>query len=158
MKLIEYLNLFSLLWPHFTWERDEAKDKVRELQTIIIEDDHKSYTLIQEALHQAEINCFFAHAWNAESALDIMETNKRQVCLIILDIMLPGMDGGEFLSTIADDNNYCPVPVVLVTSADEDQIHQTTGELNGIFATIRKPFSYLQLAKILQQINLAWPL
>jgi CheY-like chemotaxis protein len=57
---------------------------------------------------------------NAEFALDYMRSQPRP-SLIILDLMLPGMDGFEFIEALHDHASWRGIPIVVVTAKDLTQ-------------------------------------
>ena len=76
------------------------------------------------------------------SCWEALETEKPD--LIILDVMLPGMDGMELLSNIKASSDYKDIPVILVTAKGQeyDRIH---GLELGADDYIVKPFSVMEM-------------
>ena len=58
-----------------------------------------------------------ANGWEGLLALD-----DRRVDLILLDLMMPGMDGRTFLRILRNDQRYGHLPVILVTALDEGDL------------------------------------
>ena len=76
------------------------------------------------------------------SAWDTLQTEQPD--LIILDVMLPEMDGMELLSKLKASDNYKDIPVILVTAKGQeyDRIH---GLELGADDYIVKPFSVMEM-------------
>lgn len=100
---------------------------------LIIEDDLSIAELQKDYLEVAgfEVNVYN----NGLEGLKAFQDNK--VDLLILDIMLPGMDGLEILRNLKDDKD---VPVLLV-SAKKEEIDKIKGLSSGADDYITKPFS-----------------
>ncbi|AFQ43631.1 response regulator transcription factor [Desulfosporosinus meridiei] len=100
---------------------------------LIIEDDLSIAELQKDYLEVAgfEVNVYN----NGIEGLKAFQDNK--VDLLILDIMLPGMDGLEILRNLKDDKD---VPVLLV-SAKKEEIDKIKGLSSGADDYITKPFS-----------------
>ena len=64
--------------------------------------------------------------------------------LILLDIMMPGMDGMEALRTLKNDQRTGPVPVIMLT-AKSGEVDKVTGLDLGADDYITKPFGLLEL-------------
>ncbi|MGZ6142498.1 MAG: response regulator [Myxococcales bacterium] len=66
--------------------------------------------------------------------------------VILLDMTMPVMTGFEFLDLQKEDPRIRAIPVVAVT------IHARVGDLQGVFAVVRKPFELEQLLGVLKQV------
>lgn len=78
-----------------------------------------------------------------ESGTELFERIKEELPdLVLLDIMLPGMDGMEILEILKKD--YNDLPVIMVT-AKSDQIDKIKGLDNGADDYIAKPFDIMEL-------------
>ena len=75
---------------------------------------------------------------NAKDALEIL--NKEAVQLIILDVMMPRMDGFELCKIIKSDFEHSHIPVILLTAKNTIQ-SKVEGLEIGADAYIEKPFS-----------------
>ena len=73
-----------------------------------------------------------------ESALDLAQT--RQPALIILDLMLPGLDGLDVCKVLKNNNKTCHIPVIMLTAKSEESDIVAGLEL-GADDYITKPFS-----------------
>src|SRR6185295_890141 len=77
-----------------------------------------------------------ATAFNGREGLDRLREIGRP-CLILLDVMMPVMSGGEFLAALRQDHAFASVPVVIV-SAWTNESAQLRAESQGF---VKKPIS-----------------
>lgn len=105
-------------------------------KTILIVDDEEH---ILELLSYNLDNNGFAviQADTGEKALEILE--KQTVNLVLLDIMLPGMDGIAILKSIRSNTKIKRMPIILLT-AKNDEIDTVLGLEMGADDYISKPF------------------
>lgn len=79
------------------------------------------------------------------AALELIEAHRAELGLVILDVMMPRMDGFGVLAAIRASDQGTPLPVMMLTARTED-----TDELHGLEAGaddyVAKPFSPLVLA------------
>lgn len=106
---------------------------------LIIDDDTELCTLIKKCTAQEGLEADVAHT--GKSGLSKIENQKDIYCLIILDLMLPGMNGFQVLSEIRKSSM---VPVLMLT-AKGDEIDKVTGLRLGADDYITKPFSINEL-------------
>jgi CheY-like chemotaxis protein len=113
---------------------DEGKNGRKKI--LIVEDDATTASIISFVLKKH--NYYVNSTLNAEDGLKM--TLKEKPDLIILDIMLPGMDGFQLLSILKENEETAHIPVVLVSSlAGEHDILK--GLEIGAEDYILKPFS-----------------
>jgi len=85
---------------------------------ILVVDDDKNTRLLLKAVLQAE-NYTVLTAENGRAALDVME--QEHIDLVVLDIMMPQMDGYEFTRTLREGRNNLPVLMVSAKQLPEDK-------------------------------------
>lgn len=84
-------------------------------------------------------------AWKAETGEDALAClEKRNIDLVLLDLMLPGMDGLEVLKRIREDKRYRRLPVIMLT-AKSDEISKVIGLELGADDYLGKPFGVHEL-------------
>ncbi len=108
-----------------------------ETQRILLVDDNPEniHILVENLETQYEVIC----ANNGEKALDIASSDNRPD-LILLDIMMPGMDGYEVCSRLKADADTWDIPVIFVTALGQEA-DETKGLELGAVDFITKPFS-----------------
>ncbi len=77
-------------------------------------------------------------AFDGMHALEMVKEEKPH--LILLDIMLPGMDGLEVCRTLKQDSNYNTIPIIMLTAKGEE-FDTVLGLEMGADDYIKKPFS-----------------
>jgi DNA-binding response OmpR family regulator len=84
---------------------------------LIVDDDKNTRRLYQAVLENEGYQVFPAE--NGNDALNIME--REHIDLVIVDIMMPGMDGYEFTKTIRETKNSLPILMVSAKQLPEDK-------------------------------------
>jgi len=107
---------------------------------LIIEDDKHISKLVKYNLEKAGYGCTVAD--DGEEALDIL--SKEQPDLIILDIMLPKMDGFELCRVIKQDVKRRNIPIIMLTAKGEE-VDRIVGLELGADDYVVKPFSPREL-------------
>ena len=85
-------------------------------------------------------------AEDGRSGLEVLEKRKDDIVLVILDIVMPGMDGFEVLNYMNNNNWIEDIPVILISSEDSNQYIRRAYEM-GVSDYISRPFD----AKIVYQ-------
>ncbi|MBD3426816.1 MAG: response regulator [Candidatus Omnitrophica bacterium] len=107
---------------------------------LIIEDDKDIAKLVKYNLEKAGFEC--AVSSTGENALEVLDRNP--VDLILLDIMLPQIDGLEVCRRIKQDEKLSNIPVVMLTAKGEE-VDRVVGFELGADDYIVKPFSPREL-------------
>ncbi len=106
-------------------------DKVKVL---VVDDESRMRKLVHDFLSKS--NYEVVEAADGEEAIDIFYENK-DISLIILDVMMPKMDGWEVCKQIRKDSN---VPIIMLTAKSEER-DELQGFECGADEYISKPFS-----------------
>lgn len=85
---------------------------------ILVVDDDKNTRLLLKAVLQAENYTVFT-AENGENALEVMD--QEHIDLVVLDIMMPKMDGYTFTKTLRETNNNLPILMISAKQLPEDK-------------------------------------
>ncbi len=105
---------------------------------LVIEDDLDIAQLLK--IHLAELSCAVKLAMDGVAGLAQAEANQYD--LIILDIMLPGMDGLEVCRRLRAKTNYTPILMLTSKSTELDRV---LGLEMGADDYLTKPFSIMEL-------------
>ncbi len=104
-------------------------------KTILIVDDEEAIrTMVRRFLEKASFNVIEAE--NGKKALEIFK-NRKDIELVLLDLMMPEMNGYEVCKEIRKDSN---VPIVILTAKDTE-VDELKGFSIGADEYITKPFS-----------------
>ena len=123
---------------------------MKNKETILVVDDTETnIDLLVELLDEKyEILV----ALDGESALDLLEEQK--IDLILLDIMMPNMDGYEVCKRVKNNEKIKNIPVIFITAKTDEASIEKAYEIGGI-DYIAKPFKVKELfARIATQLKL----
>ena len=102
---------------------------------LIVDDEERMRKLIKDFLKQKGYPTI--EASDGEEALRMFEENKSKIKLILLDVMMPKLDGWSVLRQIRQESK---VPIIMLTARGEEQDELFGFEL-GVDEYISKPFS-----------------
>ena len=118
---------------------------------LIVDDEARMRKLIKDFLTKNDYKTL--EAGDGEEAIDVFEENKDKISLILLDVMMPKLDGWSVLRKIRTESG---VPVIMLTARGEEQDELFGFEL-GVDEYISKPFSpkilVARIEAILKRIN-----
>ena len=107
-----------------------------DLTILVVDDESRMRKLIKDFLVQKKFNILEAE--DGEKALKVYNENKDKINLILLDVMMPKLDGWSVLRQIRQENTL--LPIVMLTARSEEQDELFGFEL-GVDEYITKPFS-----------------
>ncbi|OKH20953.1 DNA-binding response regulator [Hydrococcus rivularis NIES-593] len=110
------------------------------MNILIVEDEVEIAQLIQQTLERESFSCRLAN--NGLEALEIFQ--QQQPDLIILDLMLPGLDGLEVCTRIRQKPSKKD-PYILMLTAKGEEIDRVIGLSTGADDYLVKPFSPREL-------------
>ena len=102
---------------------------------LVVDDEARMRKLIKDFLVAKGFQILEAE--DGEKALEVFETNKSKIDLILLDVMMPKLDGWSVLRQIRQESK---VPIIMLTARGEEQDELFGFEL-GVDEYISKPFS-----------------
>ena len=102
---------------------------------LVVDDEQRMRKLIKDFLKAKGYSILEAE--DGEKALEIFEENKNKITLILLDVMMPKLDGWSVLRQIRQASK---VPIIMLTARGEEQDELFGFEL-GVDEYIAKPFS-----------------
>ena len=106
------------------------------LTVLVVDDEARMRKLIKDFLIKDGFKILEAE--DGEKALEVYDKNKNDISLILLDVMMPKIDGWTVLKFIREDNKK--IPIVMLTARAEEQDELLGFEL-GVDEYITKPFS-----------------
>lgn len=107
---------------------------------LVVEDDQNLAKLLEYNLERAGYKCHLSGT--GEDAL--LQLSRKSFDLVLLDIMLPGIDGFEVCRKIRRNQRYRDLPIIMLTARGEE-IDRILGFELGIDDYVVKPFSPREL-------------
>lgn len=107
---------------------------MEKLKILVVDDETRMRKLVKDFLTKQDFEVL--EAGNGEEAVEIF-FEKKDIALIILDVMMPRMDGWEACREI---RRYSQVPIIMLT-AKSDEKDELLGFELGVDEYISKPFS-----------------
>ena len=118
-----------------------------EKTRILVVDDEKEIADLLE-IYLISDGYEVLKAYNGEEGLEIL--NREQVDLLLLDVMMPGIDGLEMCRKVREDKN---IPIIIV-SAKTQELDKILGLSTGADDYVSKPFNPLELmARVKSQLR-----
>jgi CheY-like chemotaxis protein len=109
---------------------------------LLIDDDEDLHDSIADLLRQR--GYAVATAEDGREALAIM-ARTRMPCIVLLDLVMPGMDGWKFLAVVQGDPALATIPVVIASA------HAATHAPTGIAGFLHKPFDLAELLRVVAE-------
>ena len=130
--------------------------KVTCKSIMLVEDDQVDTMTVRRALKELHVMNPLQHVENGEEALNFLRNpaNPRP-CLILLDLNMPIMGGIEFLQIAKKDESLKGIPVVVLTTSEEQEDKVESFQL-GVAGYMRKPVDYPQFVETIRTIDAYW--
>ena len=115
---------------------------------LVVDDDADHCEVLGRILERAGHHTFCAdNGWEALVTLD-----RSNIDLIVLDLMMPGMDGPTFLSILRNDRRHHDIPVIVLTALHDTALAARARRL-GVNAVI--PKTRISFTDILEDVEQA---
>jgi two-component system, chemotaxis family, response regulator Rcp1 len=127
---------------------------------LLVEDNKDDVELTLEALKDSRVRMEVNVVSDGRSAMTFLRgegeySHKPRPDLILLDLNLPLMDGREVLEEIRKDPNLTDIPVVVLTTSEDEGDILKAYQLHAN-CYISKPVDFLQFTEIIKQIEGFW--
>lgn len=128
---------------------------------LLVEDNPDDVTLTLRALKSHNITNDVIVAQDGVEAIDYLFGTKSRPAptdlpaVVLLDLKLPRINGMEVLQRIRSDERTRLLPVVILTSSDEER-DVLDGYSLGANSYVRKPVDFVEFTKAAQQLGLYW--
>ena len=127
---------------------------------LLIEDNPDDVSLTLRALKKNHILNDVTVAYDGAEALEYLfkedeGVGRTSYGLVLLDLKLPKIDGLEVLRQLRADKRTKLLPVVILTSSDEEQDRFNGYDL-GANSYVRKPVDFNQFIEAVRQLGLYW--
>lgn len=131
----------------------------RMLNVLLVEDDEVDVMNVRRAFKKNNIcNPLFV-AGNGLEALEMLRTEQlpKDRRLVLLDLNMPRMNGIEFLRELRSDAELKSVPVVVLTTSDDERDRVEAYNLN-VAGYILKPVTLTNFVEAMATLNKYWSL
>ena len=125
-KLESYLEKYS----------EKRNDVMRQKHILVVEDNELNREMLvdilsdQYVIHEAE---------NGQAALDFLNHSREEIALILLDMMMPVMDGYTFMKKIKAVPEHSVIPVIVMTQGDSEE-DEVNALAHGATDFVPKPY------------------
>jgi len=114
---------------------------------LVIDDSNTNLVLLESLLERHGYNVF-----SALSAMEGLETMKENMPdLIYLDLVMPEIDGLEFMKIIRSHHKWESIPVVMLSAVTDEDIITRSKEL-GVIEYITKPLNIHRIVDLTKNI------
>lgn len=135
----------------------------QSLEILLVEDNPDDIELAMHALRKNKLVNHIEVVRDGEEALAFLFAEGKYAHrqkndtprLVLLDLKLPKVDGLEVLRRIKSDSHLCTVPVVVMTSSDEERDIIESYKL-GVNSYIRKPVDFDDFVDVINQLGFYW--
>lgn len=134
-----------------------------EIEILLVEDNMGDAELTIRALKRRKLANRLVHLENGADALDYIfaegiysERNMENIPrVILLDLNMPKVGGLEVLRRLKADDRTNEIPVIVLTSSNEDPDIKTCYKL-GVNSYVVKPVDFDSFAKVVGQLGMYW--
>ena len=113
---------------------------------LIVDDEQDIVETLKFILEAQGYTCFCAY--NGEDGLN--KAKEIMPDLIILDVMMPKINGYKISRLLKYDNKYKDIPIIMVTARSQEQ-DKLIGEETGVNEYISKPFELEEILAIVKK-------
>ena len=135
-----------------------------EKDILLVEDDTRDVELTLTALEEYNLANRVVVAQDGAEALDYLYRREayadrpaNQPVIVLLDLQMPKVDGLEVLRQVKRDPALKTIPIVVLTSSDQDQDIVENYDL-GVNAYVVKPVAFAKFVEAVKQLCLFWVL
>jgi CheY-like chemotaxis protein len=129
---------------------------------LLVEDDHRDVELSMTALEEHKLANEVVVARDGQQALDYLYCHvdfenriKENPAVILLDLKLPKINGLEILQQIRSDERLKMIPVVVLTSSQEEKDMVRSYAL-GVNAYVVKPVDFHEFINAVKELGVFW--
>lgn len=130
--------------------------KITNTPILLVEDDQVDIMTVMRAMKEIHVTNPVVNLENGEEALKYLRDPKNaKPCIILLDLNMPIMNGIEFLQVAKHDALLKRIPVVVLTTSEEQQDKVNSFDL-GVAGYMAKPVDYRQFVEVMRTIDAYW--
>ena len=133
------------------------------MNILLVEDDEVDVMNVQRAFKKNNITNPLFFASNGLEALSILRGSNAETFIpperriILLDLNMPKMNGIEFLRVLRADDQLQSIPVIVLTTSNEDKDKVEAYKLN-VAGYILKPVTFSNFVETVATMNKYWSL
>lgn len=116
------------------------------VKILIVDDEVQNRELIEVILHKEAYELFFAS--NGEEAVEILK--KETIDLLLLDLLMPKMDGFSTLKKLQEQN--IKQPKVIIITALGDEPNKTLAKAYKVQGYVQKPYDIIDLKQQIKKV------
>lgn len=133
--------------------------KEQMLNILLVEDDEIDVMNVKRAFQKNKIANPLWVAGNGLEGLELLRSGEipKERRLILLDLNMPKMTGIEFLREVRSDPELAPIPVVVLTTSDDERDRVNVYNLN-VAGYILKPVTLVNFVEAMATLNKYWSL
>jgi two-component system, OmpR family, response regulator VicR len=120
----------------------------QEIQILYIEDERAPVDLVQQALKPLGYN--ITRAVSGQQALALMQQQRPN--LVLLDLMMPDMNGWDVYRAMKNDETLAQIPVVVITARSSEYERMVIHDLPPAEDYIVKPFDVERVVTIVKKL------
>jgi len=134
-----------------------------EVEIVLVEDNPNDAELIIRSLRKHHLANKLVLLKDGAKALECLfapgdpdrKSGDRAPRVVLLDIKLPKVDGIEILRRMKSDARTKDIPVVILTSSNEDRDVKEAYAL-GVNSFVTKPIKFEEFAKVVAELGIYW--
>lgn len=137
--------------------------ELQMINILLVEDDEVDVMNVRRAFKKGHINNSLYTASNGIEALAMLRNNEHSAMLpcerrlVLLDLNMPKMNGIEFLTELRADPSLKQIPVVILTTSNEDRDRVSAYDLN-VAGYLLKPVLFATFVETMTTLNQYWAL
>lgn len=118
------------------------------MKTILLADDEANLRILVRTTLE-DLEYYILEATDGTTALEL--ARKERPDLLVLDWMMPGINGIEVAAALRQDPATAHIPVIMLTAKGQE-MDKAQGHAVGAYAYLIKPFSPLELLRKVQEV------
>jgi len=137
-------------------------EQFEQIEVLLVEDNERDAELTMRALRKGGLADKLLWVKDGEQGLDYLFRRgafsaREDVAprLVLLDLKMPRVDGIEVLQAVKADERTRRIPVVVMTSSQEEKDVAQTYDL-GVNSYVVKPVDFADIAEIVRQAGFYW--
>jgi CheY-like chemotaxis protein len=129
------------------------------LNILLVEDDEVDVMNVRRAFQKSNITNPLFVAGNGLEAIELLRSGKIPTDrrLVLLDLNMPRMNGLEFLKAVRSDPELHSIPVVVLTTSNDDRDKVEAYNFN-VAGYLLKPVTFINFVEVMAALNKYWML